>query len=309
MPNMDPFLLLDEFKSENADDYIKGFPDHPHRGFETVTYMLEGAMEHRDHSGNVGLLGAGGVQWMTAGSGVVHSEMPRIENGLMWGFQLWVNLPAAKKMCRPRYQDFAPEQIPVAALPLAALPLASPHLHTGSVKVIAGKWRGEEGPVQDIASAPLFLDVRLDGCSGGQQQPFVAELQGGHNAFLFVYKGTALVAQGPDDWREVREGHIATFEMAAEDSPLTVSSHSAAHFLLVAAKPWGEPIQRPGPFVMNTPEEIAQAFDELRAGTFLLMPCPLQCPHMLVTSSYIRSMVVAKHGRVAVHVLGEPLEP
>jgi redox-sensitive bicupin YhaK (pirin superfamily) len=170
LEQLDPFLLLDEFKSDRADDYLAGFPDHPHRGFETVTYMLAGAMEHRDHAGNRGELAAGSVQWMTAGRGIVHSEMPRQRDGLMWGFQLWVNLPARDKMMAPRYQDIAPERIPEAKLAEGA-----------SARVIAGEVSGVRGPVEGIATAPLYLDVRLSPGAAVE-----VPLPSGHSAFAYV---------------------------------------------------------------------------------------------------------------------------
>src|SRR5438128_10914685 len=171
----DPFLLLDEFKSDKPGDYLAGFPDHPHRGFETVTYMLAGAMQHRDHVGNEGELVAGSVQWMTAGRGIVHSEMPRQKDGLMWGFQLWVNLPARDKMIAPRYQDIAPGRIPEAKLGDGA-----------TARVIAGEVSGVRGPVEGIATEPLYLDVHLSPAAAAEL-PVAA----GHNAFAYVYEGRA----------------------------------------------------------------------------------------------------------------------
>src|SRR5438128_7159630 len=175
LDHVDPFLLLDEFKSAEGSDYAAGFPDHPHRGFETVTYMLAGAMEHFDHSGNRGYLVPGSVQWMTAGRGIVHSEMPRQRDGLMWGFQLWVNLPARDKMIAPRYQDIAPGRIPEAKLGDGA-----------TARVIAGEVSGVRGPVEGIATEPLYLDVHLSPAAAAEL-PVAA----GHNAFAYVYEGRA----------------------------------------------------------------------------------------------------------------------
>src|SRR5262245_16459512 len=192
LEQLDPFLLLDEFKSDRADDYLAGFPDHPHRGFETVTYMLAGSMEHRDHAGNRGELVAGSVQWMTAGRGIVHSEMPRQRDGLMWGFQLWVNLPARDKMIAPRYQDIAPERIPEAKLAPGAL-----------ARVIAGQVDGVRGPVEGIATEPLYLDVHLS-ADAEVELPLAA----GHTAFAYVYDGGATL--GPaSGGREVGTAQLA----------------------------------------------------------------------------------------------------
>src|SRR5207302_799171 len=173
LPQLDPFLLLDEFRSDDAADYLAGFPEHPHRGFETVTYMLAGRMRHRDSQGNTGLLGPGSVQWMTAGRGIVHSEMPEQENGLMWGFQLWINLPARDKMTAPRYQDIAPEAIPTATLPGG-----------GTAKVIAGTFGGVRGPVAAAATEPTYLDVSLPAGASLRHA-----LPPGHAAFAYVYDG------------------------------------------------------------------------------------------------------------------------
>ena len=177
LPDLDPFLMLDEFRSDDAADYLAGFPDHPHRGFETVTYMLAGRMRHRDNKGHEGLLVPGSVQWMTAGRGIVHSEMPEQEAGLMQGFQLWLNLPAKDKMTAPRYQDIAPERIPIAE--------PAPGV---SAKVIAGELAGVKGPVEAGATDPFYADFRLD--AGGA---FTVDLPAQHNAFAYVYEGAAEV--------------------------------------------------------------------------------------------------------------------
>jgi quercetin 2,3-dioxygenase len=246
LDHVDPFLLLDEFKSEQGSDYAAGFPDHPHRGFETVTYMLAGSMEHRDHAGNRGLLGPGSVQWMTAGRGIIHSEMPRQHDGLMWGFQLWVNLPARDKMAPPRYQDIPPERVPEAVTAEGA-----------RVRVLAGEAAGVTGPVEGIATQPLYLDVALP--AGGR---VVQPVPSGHNAFAYVFEGA--VRFGAE---RVEAGHLGLLgpgdrvEAAADGGP--------ARFLLLAAQPIGEPIARLGPFVMNTREELMQAVHDFQSGTFL----------------------------------------
>ena len=250
LAELDPFLLLDEFKSDRADDYLAGFPDHPHRGFETVTYMLAGAMEHRDHAGNRGELVAGSVQWMTAGRGIVHSEMPRQRDGLMWGFQLWVNLPARDKMIAPRYQDIAPERIPEATLAEGV-----------TARVIAGEVGGVRGPIEGIATEPLYLDVHLSP-DAAVELPLTL----GHNAFAYVYEGRATL--GPaSSAREVGAGQLAV--LSDGDALRATTGPAAARLLLLAARPLHEPISRYGPFVMNTREEILQAVDDYRNGRLL----------------------------------------
>lgn len=243
LPDLDPFLLLDEFRSDDAADYIAGFPEHPHRGFETVTYMLAGRMRHRDNKGNSGLLTAGSVQWMTAGRGIQHSEMPEQEDGLMHGFQLWVNLPARDKMIEPRYQDIAPERIPEA------------DIESGRVRILAGRFNGIDGPVQAPDTDPIYLDVSLDGGAALR-----TELPAAHNAFIYAYGGP--VAIGGDT--------IESGELAVLSHGTTVEAHatSATRFILVAGRPLGEPVERYGPIVMNTKAEVQQAFQDLRSGNF-----------------------------------------
>ncbi len=246
LDHLDPFLLLDEFKSDKADDYLAGFPDHPHRGFETVTYMLAGAMRHRDHVGNRGELVAGSVQWMTAGRGIIHSEMPLQKDGLMWGFQLWVNLPARDKMTAPRYQDIAPEKVPEVEL--------TPGVRA---RVIAGEAAGVRGPVEGIVTQPLYLDVRM------QADARVSiDVPAGHNAFAYVYEGTAQVAG-----QDVRAGQLAV--LSDGDAVTAGATGSTARWLLLAARPLGEPVARYGPFVMNTREELVQAAEDYRSGRLL----------------------------------------
>jgi len=246
LSELDPFLLLDEFRSDRADDYLAGFPDHPHRGFETVTYMLAGAMEHRDHKGNRGLLGPGSLQWMTAGRGIIHSEMPRQQDGLMWGFQLWVNLPAASKMMEPRYQDIAPERIPEVTRAGAR------------VRVLAGEALGAVGPVEGIVTQPLDLDVKLD---AGVR--FEQAVPSGHTAFVYLFEGEAEVGAEPE---RLARGQLAV--LGDGDLVRATAGGAGARFLLLAARPLREPIARYGPFVMNTEVELRQAFDDFRAGKF-----------------------------------------
>jgi len=247
LDHLDPFLLLDEFKSDKPGDYLAGFPDHPHRGFETVTYMLAGAMQHRDHVGNEGELVAGSVQWMTAGRGIVHSEMPRQKDGLMWGFQLWVNLPARDKMMAPRYQDIPPGKIPEVEL--------SPGV---KARVIAGEAGGTRGPVEGITTQPLYLDVRMDPRSRA-----AVKLAPGHTAFAYVYEGRVNVGEGANA-QDIAAGRLAAL---CEGDALSVTTNDEpGRFLLLAARPLREPIARYGPFVMNTREEIAQAVEDYRSG-------------------------------------------
>jgi redox-sensitive bicupin YhaK (pirin superfamily) len=249
LPDLDPFLLLDEFRSDAAADYIGGFPDHPHRGFETVTYMLAGRMRHGDNQGNVGLLKPGSVQWMTAGRGIVHSEMPEQEDGLLQGFQLWVNLPAADKMTAPRYQDIEPEAIPVV------------DVGTGvRVKVIAGQVGGTKGAVDTGVTEPTYLDVHLP--AGGVFAQKVAE---GHSAFVYVYEGAADVGDGGAD-QTLRRGEIGVLGSGAEVK--ATAGDAPARLLIVAGKPLGEPVARHGPFVMNTMAEIRQAVEDFTSGRF-----------------------------------------
>jgi redox-sensitive bicupin YhaK (pirin superfamily) len=250
LDTLDPFLMLDEFRSDSASDYIAGFPSHPHRGFETVTYMLAGRMRHGDNQGNSGLLTPGSVQWMTAGRGIVHSEMPEQENGLMWGFQLWVNLPAKDKMTAPRYQDIAPERIPETA------PADGVH-----VRVLAGRLGDVTGPVSGIAVAPLYLDLSLQ--TGAR---FAVPLPRGHNAFAYAYDGS--IGIGPAGAsRVIARGELAVLDRDGDDVLLSAGTGSA-RLILVAGKPLGEAVVKYGPFVMNTQEQIVQAIRDYQAGAF-----------------------------------------
>jgi len=247
---LDPFLLFDAFGSNDPDDYIAGFPDHPHRGFETVTYMLEGVMAHRDSAGNEGLLEAGSVQWMTAGRGIIHSEMPRQTEGRMAGFQLWVNLPASKKMGPPRYQDIPPDAVPEVALDGGV-----------TVKVLAGEVAGSAGPVRDVATTPIYLDFTL---------PAGAEvfhpLPPGHHAFVHPHVGAIDVGPSGTE-RHLAQGQVGVLAVAGDASGVRlVAGEASTRVLLVAAQPIGEPVAHWGPFVMNTREEIDQAIADHRAG-------------------------------------------
>ena len=244
LQDLDPFLMLDEFGSDDPAAYIAGFPDHPHRGFETVTYMLAGRMRHRDNKGNEGLLTAGSVQWMTAGRGIVHSEMPEQEEGLMQGFQLWLNLPAKDKMTAPRYQDIAPERIPVAT--------PAPGV---TAKVIAGELAGVRGPVEAGATEPFYVDIRLEPGAA-----LTVPLTPGHNAFAYVYEGQAEVADGV-----LERGRIGVL---SDGDSVALTSASGARLILVAGKPLREPVAKYGPFVMNTTDELRQAFADYQAGRF-----------------------------------------
>jgi len=242
---LDPFLMLDNFGSDEANDYIAGFPSHPHRGFETVTYMIEGRMRHRDSAGNEGLLENGGVQWMTAGRGVIHSEMPEQQEGRMEGFQLWLNLPAKDKLRAPWYRDFKAADVPGFTTPMGA-----------TVKVIAGTSHGVAGAVQRDDTEPLYLDVSLPaGATFSQRIP------AGHNAFLYPYRGNVTVGG-----RDVAACGMAIFANDGATDGVVVTAAEASRFILIAGRPLNEPIAQYGPFVMNTQQEIAQAVDDFRAG-------------------------------------------
>lgn len=246
---LDPFLMLDEFYSDNPDDYIAGFPSHPHRGFETVTYMLEGRMQHKDHLGNTGDLGPGSVQWMTAGRGVIHSEMPQQSAGRMRGFQLWINLPAAEKMRPAAYRD-----IPADAIPELALAGAKLRLIAGRLVLDDQSVAGPINPDGSLATDPLFVDVRLEA-----EAQIELPLPAGHNAFVYLYEGAAMIADTALPQRAAGIlGEGDRLRMAAGDE--------GARVLLLAARPIGEPVAQYGPFVMNTRAELEQAIEDYRAG-------------------------------------------
>jgi redox-sensitive bicupin YhaK (pirin superfamily) len=247
LDHLDPFLLLDELHSDEPNAYIRGFPDHPHRGFETITIMLEGRMRHRDSRGGHGLITGGGIQWMTAGRGLVHSEMPEQEEGMLWGFQLWLNLPRAEKMCPQQYQDLAPERIAEHGLPSG-----------GRLRAIAGDVLGVEGAVEPRGTEPVVFTATLR-----DEAPLVVDLPRGHNAFVYVQQGEVEV--GPERrTTRVPQDHIAVLD---EGGRLEVRGRRADTSVLVAAaRPLREPIARRGPFVMSTEEELRQAFEDYRAG-------------------------------------------
>ena len=242
---LDPFLMLDAFGSDNPDDYIAGFPDHPHRGFETITYMLAGRMRHRDSAGNEGLLGDGGVQWMTAGRGMIHSEIPEQQDGVMAGFQLWLNLPSQRKLCEPWYRDIPSAEIPEYVSDSGV-----------KVRVIAGMSQGVIGAVAREITEPLYLDIHLPAGT-----TFATSIPNTHNAFVYVYQGTASIldAQIPAQRMAILHNDLSAdgvILQAAQDTRLR----------LVAGKPLHEPIAQYGPFVMNTEQEIQDAINDFRTG-------------------------------------------
>lgn len=244
---LDPFLMLDAFGSDKAGDYIAGFPEHPHRGFETVTYMLAGRMRHRDSAGHEGLVTDGGVQWMTAGRGVVHSEMPEQNEGLMEGFQLWLNLPARDKLSAPWYRDIPAEEVPRFTLDNGV-----------TVQVIAGRTHGVDGAVQRERTAPLYLDVAIPaGASVDLPVPL------GHNAFVYVFRGEAVIAG-----KGVPQNRMAILDNAPAADGVRIAASAPARLLLLAGRPLNEPIAQYGPFVMNTQAELVQAVEDFRAGRF-----------------------------------------
>lgn len=243
---LDPFLMLDSISTDNADEYIAGFPEHPHRGFETVTYMVEGAMRHKDNMGNEGVLRSGGVQWMTAGSGILHSESPEQENGLLQGFQLWINLPAKDKMVTPRYQNI--EGSDVAEF--------SPEDGV-DLRLVAGEFMGKTGPVNGIATKPVFIDAKL---AAGRE--VTLPVPKGHAAMVYVFIGDAIVAG-----QAVTTHHLAVLEDG--DSIMLKGGPEGGRMLLIAARPLHEPVVRYGPFVMSSKQELMQAFDDYQSGRFV----------------------------------------
>jgi redox-sensitive bicupin YhaK (pirin superfamily) len=241
---LDPFLLLDHFGSDNPKDYVKGFPWHPHRGMETVTYMWAGEVEHGDSLGNKGVIKSGDVQWMTAGSGIIHQEMPKKYDGLMQGFQLWVNLPARKKMIDPKYRGIEKKQIPVF------------QKNGVTIRVIAGKVDGTEGPVKELAFGIEYFDVEL---AAGKQ--FVHSVSKNWTAFAYVVNGSIRLFD-----KTITEGQCAVLD---EGDSVTINSKTGCRFLFVSGKPLKEPVAWRGPIVMNTQEELDKAFEELDSGTFV----------------------------------------
>jgi redox-sensitive bicupin YhaK (pirin superfamily) len=251
LDHLDPFFLFDHFGSEDAGDWLAGFPLHPHRGIETITYVLDGSVAHRDSLGNSGVIGAGDVQWMTAGSGILHEEMPKAGPRRLDGFQIWVNLPAKLKMTRPRYQD-----VPAAAIPEVVRPGAR-------VRVVAGEVDGVAGAVKEIFAGPSYLDVAL-----GPGEAFEQPVPRGHTALLYVFEGEIAVG-GP---RPAAAPAIPAPRLVVLGDGDVVRVHAPggpARFLLLSAQPLDEPYARWGPFVMNTREEVLEALDELRRGTFV----------------------------------------
>jgi redox-sensitive bicupin YhaK (pirin superfamily) len=244
VPLFDPFLLLDHFGSEDPEDYIKGFPWHPHRGIETVTYMLSGEVEHGDSLGNKGVIRSGDIQWMTAGSGIIHQEMPKEYFGLMQGFQLWVNLPAKKKMIVPKYRGITKHQIP------------SLKREGAEIKIIAGKIDEVEGPVQDLVVDVEYFDVTL-----AAEKTFERSSERGFMAFLYVIEGSGYVED-----KLIESEHCALF---GDGDTVGVRTEDGIRFLFVQGKPLGEPVAWGGPIVMNTEEELARAFEELEEGKFI----------------------------------------
>lgn len=250
LARFDPFLMLDEFGSDKAADYIGGFPPHPHRGFETVTYMLAGQMEHRDHMGNIGRLGPGDVQWMKAGSGVIHSEMPKQEEGKMHGFQLWVNLPAAEKMTPATYNDIDANSIPNYQLDGVAIKAIAGELEVNDTKV--------SGAVTGLSTDPAYLDMNFS-----SDQELGIDVPDGYTALVYVYAGSAVIKNS--DY-ELSEGKIARL---SREGRLLLSASSDTKLLLITGKPIGEPIAHRGPFVMNTMDEIHQAIRDYSEGTLV----------------------------------------
>lgn len=244
---LDPFLMLDAFATDNPDDYIAGFPDHPHRGFETVTYMIAGRMRHRDNAGHEGLLQNGGMQWMTAGRGLIHSELPEQEDGRMEGFQLWLNLPGRDKLCAPWYRDFQAADIPQTVTPDGVV-----------VRVLAGESHGVAGAMRREVTEPLYLDLELP--AGAR---FAQALPAQHNAFVYVYRGAIAIAGTP-----VPMQRMAILANSADSDGVEIAASVPARVLLIAGKPLAEPIAQYGPFVMNTRQELMQAIRDFEAGRF-----------------------------------------
>ncbi len=249
VPELDPFLLLDDFHSHDPDDYIAGFPWHPHRGIETVTYMLEGFVEHGDSMGNKGVILAGDVQWMTAGSGIIHQEMPKGHNGNMWGFQLWVNLPSTHKMMEPRYREVKKEQIPTVVID-----------NDIEVRVICGNFGGTKGPVLNIVVDPEYLDISM-----AEGTEFEHSIKRGYKAFAYVIKESGFF--NTDKEKSISNEHLVLFKDG--DKVKITAGERGLRFLLISGKPLDEPVAWAGPIVMNTQEELDLAFREYRTGTFI----------------------------------------
>ncbi len=249
VPLLDPFLLLDDFHSDNPSDYMSGFPWHPHRGIETVTYMLQGEVAHGDSLGNQGVIGSGDTQWMTAGSGIIHQEMPRRQEGSLQGFQLWINLPADRKMMAPRYQDIKKDQVPVVE--------PAPGV---TARIICGELAGARGPVGDIIAEPTYLDISIEA-----QGAFEPNVRPGHKVFVYVFAGSGFFdteqtsAVGPEELVIFGDG----------DGLNIKAGDTGVRFLLISGRPLGESVAWRGPIVMNTQAELVTAFEEYEAGTFI----------------------------------------
>jgi len=268
VPQFDPFLMLDDFHTSNPDEYLPGFPWHPHRGIETITYVLEGLVEHGDSMGNKGTIGAGDVQWMTAGSGIIHQEMPQLSpTGTMWGFQFWANLPARQKMMAPRYRDVKAADIPEVTLKDGV-----------KIKVVAGEVGGVKGPVGDIVIEPEMLDISVP---AGTR--FSHSLPSGHTAFAYILSGEGYFDDQRDAYAYEMVGHgwsdterrclcgvetVVLFEQSGAAVEIT-TTEKALRFLFVSGRPLGEPVAWYGPIVMNTQEELKTAFEEYQRGTFV----------------------------------------
>jgi len=244
---IDPFLMFDEFGSENEDDYIAGFPPHPHRGIETVTYMLSGEFRHEDSTGNKGDLGPGSVQWMTAAGGIIHSEMPIMKEGKLHGFQLWVNMPAKLKMSKPSYQNIEPKKIPEF------------NDLEKKIKIIAGKYQDKIGPVKGISVDPIYIDVELE-----KDKIFNFIIPSSHNAFVYLVTGEIKI--GNKKHEQLQNSNLICLQ---NGNDLKISAIKKSKFLVIAGKPIGEPIARGGPFVMNTKEEILKAVQDYHSGNFV----------------------------------------
>lgn len=248
--SLDPFLLLDDFHSDNPNDYSAGFPMHPHRGFETITYMLHGKMEHRDNLGNVGIIESGGVQWMTAGSGIIHQEMPKNDKqSLLWGLQLWSNLPASHKMMHPRYQNIKTDQIPLIELNKDV-----------KIRIICGEVNGIKGPVRDIITEPEYLDITIK-----PNSELLHQIKQVHNVFAYILEGKAYF----DDDKEKLVGAESLVIYRDGDQVLITTEDESVRFLLISGKPINEPVAWRGSIVMNTDDEIKTALQEYQNGTFI----------------------------------------
>jgi quercetin 2,3-dioxygenase len=251
VPLFDPFLLLDDFHSNNPDDYIAGFPSHPHRGIETVTYVLSGQVKHKDSTGSSGIIGAGDLQWMTAGSGIIHSEMPQRVDDELRGLQLWVNLPAANKMMPPRYQEVRSEKIPTVTLDSGI-----------KIKVICGQIKGTQGPIQDIVVDPEYLDITIP-----DNTIFEHDVKKDYTVFAYVLDGNAYFDVQKE--QQIPRGNLVLFDKGDSLNISTTGQTQGVRVLLVSGKPIGEPVAWYGPMVMNTEEELHQAFQEYQDGTFV----------------------------------------